>query len=94
MKEDAQISRFMTADQWIKVDIVEVGPLWDRIRRHHPSYDAPQSAILAEGLMATLLLLGDQIFFSVYNSWSKVRATLKTSWQMRGPMVPSEVFVT
>jgi len=80
MKEDAKISRFMTADQWIKVDIVEMGPLWDRIRRHHPSYDAPQSAILAEGLMATLLLLGRSDFLQ------RVQFMVKSSGHIKNLM--------
>lgn len=77
MKEDAKISRFMTADQWIKLDIVEMGPLWDRIRRHHPSYDATQAAVLAEGLMATLLLLGRSDFLQ------RVQLMIKSSGRIK-----------
>jgi molecular chaperone Hsp33 len=77
MNADARISRYLTSDQWIKVDIVEMGSLWDRIRRHHPSYEAHQSATLAQGLMATLLLLGRSDFLQ------RVQLMIKSSGGIR-----------
>jgi molecular chaperone Hsp33 len=84
LPEPAWIIRALTSDRHVRVAAVDVGPLWDALRRGHPQLEAGACAVLAELLAATQLLQSRTFFAErlqlLLKSSGAARSVVTDSW--------------